>query len=145
MVNIGVVDKYSEKLSTDIGKLMPVLSSDLSDKPIKPEILKDIIASPYHALFVAKKDSEIIGVAVLSIVMGIDIGKNAYLESFVISPTAQGQGVSDKMWGEMTNWAKQKGCQKLEFTSNPKRQRAIAFYQKHGAEIYPTNFFRVKL
>lgn len=145
MTNIEVVDVYSEDLSIKIGKLMPILSGSLSDQPIKPEILKDIIDSPYHGLFVAKNDSEIIGVAVLSIVMGIDIGRNAYLESFVVSSTAQGQGVSGKMWDEMINWAKQKSCQKLEFTSNPKRQRAIAFYQKHGAEIYPTNFFRIKL
>ena len=145
MVNIEVVNKYSDGLSNDIGKLMPVLSNNLSDDPIAPNILKDIINSPYHGLFIARKGSEIVGVAVLSIVMGIDIGRNAYLESFVISPDIQGQGISGEIWNAMIDWAKNQNCKKLEFTSNPKRQRAIAFYKKHGSKIYPTNFFRVNL
>jgi GNAT superfamily N-acetyltransferase len=145
MITIETVGRYSDALAIGIGKLMPVLNHDLGDMPIAPELLKSITKSPSHGLFVALSDDEIVGVAVLSVVMGIDIGKNAYLESFVVSPQFQGQGISGKIWDEMLGWARTKGCQKLEFTSNPKRKRAIAFYQKHGAIIYPTNFFRKTL
>jgi GNAT superfamily N-acetyltransferase len=143
MITVKIIDRYSKDLSIGVGKLMPTLSPKLSDQPISSEILKDIINSPYHGLFVAFSDSEIVGVAVLSIVMGIDIGRNAYLESFVVSPDFQGQGISGKIWDEMIKWAQAHDCKKLEFTSRPKRERATAFYQKHGAVIYPTNFFRV--
>jgi ribosomal protein S18 acetylase RimI-like enzyme len=145
MITIEIIDQYSADLSIGIGKLMPVLNHDLSDQPIDPELLKTIISSPHHGLFVARSDDETVGVAVLSIVMGTDIGRNAYLESFTVSPDFQGQGISSKLWDAMINWAKGRNCQKLEFTSNPKRKRAIAFYQKHDAQIYQTNFFRVVL
>jgi GNAT superfamily N-acetyltransferase len=145
MITIEIIDHYSDALAVGIGKLMPVLNHDLSDAPIDAELLKSIIGSPSHGLFVAYDGGEIVGVAVLSVVMGVDIGRNAYLESFVVSPQSQGQGRSGKIWDEMLGWARAQGCQKLEFTSNPKRQRAIAFYQKHGATIYPTNFFRKTL
>jgi GNAT superfamily N-acetyltransferase len=145
MIKVEIVENFSGDLAVGIGKLMPILSHDMSDQPIDTELLKNIIDSPSHGLFIARSGDEIVGVAVLSIVMGIDIGRNAYLESFVVLPGFQGQGISGQIWAEMTTWAKNHGCQKLEFTSNPKRGRAIAFYQKHGAVIYPTNFFRVIL
>jgi ribosomal protein S18 acetylase RimI-like enzyme len=145
MITVEVANHYSDDLAAGIGKLMPVLNQDFGDAPIDAELLKFIIDSPSHGLFVARNDSEIVGVAVLSIVICIGNGRGAYLESFVVSPQFQGQGISSKIWDEMLRWARAKGCQKLEFTSNPKRQRAIAFYQKHGTTIYPTNFFRKTL
>jgi len=145
MISIENINEFSEELPNDIGKLMPILNSKYSNKLIDPNILQDIIKSPYHALFVAKKDNLIVGVAVLSVVMGVDIGKNAYLESFVIDPSFQGQGISSKMWNKMLDWAKENDCKKLEFTSNPRRKRAISFYKKNNAKIYDTNFFQLSL
>ena len=85
---------------------------------------------------------KIIGIATLSIHMGPIIRKNAYLEDFVTDSAIRGQGVGSALWEEMLKWAKEKGCQKLEFTCGQGREASQQFYKNHGATIYDTNFFR---
>ena len=94
-------------------------------------------------MLVAYNDNEeIIGIATLSIIMGPIVRKIAYLEDFVTDESLRGQGIGSALWQAMLTWAKDKGCTELCFTSGHGREAAQAFYQKRGAEIYDTNYFR---
>ena len=90
-------------------------------------------------------DGRVIGMASLSVSMGPGISKNAYLEDFVVDAEARTGGVGSALWDEMLAWGREKGCKRMEFTCGNGREIAQAFYKKHGAEVYDTNFFRVEL
>ena len=74
--------------------------------------------------------------------MGPIIRKNAYLEDFVTDQTVRGKGIGSALWDAMLAWAKDKGCNNLEFTCGNGREASQQFYKNHGATIYDTNFFR---
>ena len=137
------LDKYTTETADEIRQLLIQLSRSKKDKGEIPETwFNDIINSPWHDLLIAEDDSKIIGFASMSVTMGPGIRKNAYLEDFVTDKEVRGKGVGSALWNEMLNWAKEKGCQKLEFTCGNGREIAQQFYKNHGAEIYDTNFFR---
>ena len=83
--------------------------------------------------------------ASVSVIFGAGIGKNAYLEDFVVDQAARGKGVGHLLFDAYEKWAREKGCKNLEFTCGQGREAAQKFYNDHGATIYDTNFFRKKL
>ncbi len=146
MVEIKRLAEYTPEVAERIRGLLIELSRSGKDKgEIPEEWFKELIESPWHDLLLAEEDGAILGMAAMSIVMGAGIRKNAYLEDFVVSSEARGKGVGGLLWDEMLKWGREKGARRLEFTCGVGREAAHAFYHKHGAEIYETDFFRFEL
>lgn len=172
MIEAIKLSEYNERISSRIRTLLIQLSRSGKDKgEIPREWFEQIISSPWHDLLLAievtnqdeflKKSSEedtsvkewgavfsadqILGMATVSVVFGAGIGKNAYLEDFVVDNAARGKGIGGLLFQAYEDWAKEKGCKNLEFTCGHGREAAQSFYKTHGAEIYDTNFFRKKL
>lgn len=143
-MKIEKLTKYDEKTAHRIRELLIQLSRSGKDRGEIPKSwFDDLIASPSHDMLLAYDDNgEIIGIATLSIIMGPIVRKNAYLEDFVTDANLRGTGVGTALWNAMLEWAKEKHCTELNFTSGHGRELAQAFYKHKGAEIYDTNFFR---
>ena len=145
-MEIKRLEKYTKEVGEQIRKLLIELSRSGKDKgEIPEEWFLEIINSPFHDLIVAEEEGRILGMASMSFMMGAGIYKNAYLEDFVVSSETRGKGVGGKLWEEILRWAREKGARRLEFTCGEGREAAHAFYHKHGAEIYETDFFRLEL
>lgn len=146
MVKIVKVERYAPEIADKVRGLLKELSRSGKDKGKIPESwFLEVINSPWHDLLVAEEDGEIIGMLSASIIMGAGIGKNAYLEDFVVSSKARGKGVGSLLWEALLDWSREKGAKRLEFTCGEGREVAQAFYKARGAEIYQTNFFRKEL
>ena len=143
-MKITKLEKYTPETADQIRKLLIQLSRSGKDRgEIPKEWFEELIASPHHDMLVAIDDNnQIIGIATLSIHMGPIISKNAYLEDFVTDQTVRGKGIGSALWDAMLAWAKDKGCNNLEFTCGNGREASQQFYKNHGATIYDTNFFR---
>lgn len=141
MVTIERLASYSKQDAADMGKLMPVLSSKFSDKPVDKNLLEQIIASPDHEQIVARLDGRIVGCATLSMTMGVGAGRKAYLEDFVVDPNIQGQGIGSKIWDEVIAWCTERKL-KLFFTSSASKEAAHKFYLSRGATIRDTSVFQ---
>ena len=143
---IKVLDKYTPESASRIRELMTQLSRSGKDRgEIAKEWLEEIITSPYHDILIATDDSgKIIGIASLSIIVNLR-DKKAYLEDFVTDTTLRGQGIGSALWDAMLDWAREKGCTELIFTSGYDREAAHRFYLSHDAKIYDTAFFRKTL
>jgi GNAT superfamily N-acetyltransferase len=145
VVEIARLSKYSSQDAADIGRLMPTLSEELSSQPINEKSLREIISAPNAVQLVARLNGKIVGVATLSTIYSLDVGRNAYLMAFIVDPETQGQGVGGQLWNEMLSWCHDQGIKRLEFTSGSKREAAQHFYLKRGVKIKDTNFFRLEI
>lgn len=143
-MKIERLTEYTPETATRVRELLIQLSRSKKDRgEIPREWFDELINSPYHDMLLAIDDDEkIVGIATLSIIMGPIVRKNAYLEDFVTDESVRGQGVGGKMWNAMLEWAVEKGCGELNFTSGKGREEAWRFYENKGAEIYDTNFFK---
>ena len=142
-MNIETLTAYSADDAASLGRLMPHLSDAFDGSPVPEALLRDIIASPYHDQLVARDEQgAIIGTATLTVTMGAAVGRNAWLEDFVVDPAIQGAGIGSQLWEAMLDWCRSHEVHKLGFTSNPTRSAAHAFYLKRGAEIRDTSYFK---
>jgi GNAT superfamily N-acetyltransferase len=147
MISIGEMTEYDAGIAEEMGKLLCDLSSSYNGEPVARELLEEIIDSPLHDIIVAFDDEKLVGMASVSVITGAKIGKNEYLEDFVVAKDCQGKGIGSQIWEEILNWGRKKGCKRLEFTSSGKgkKQHAVDFYKNKGAEIRETNCFRIEL
>ncbi len=160
MIKIITVTEYNKAVADRIRQLLIQLSRSGKDKgEIPQEWFEQLISSPWHDCLLAvdlaedsntKQDllilpEQILGMASVSVNFGAGIGKNAYLEDFVVDQSARGKGVGHLLFQAYENWAREKGCKNLEFTCGQGREAAQQFYRDHGAAKYDTNFFRKKL
>lgn len=143
-MRIERLTEYTPETATRIRELLIQLSRSKKDRgEIPREWFDELIASNHHDMLLAIDDNDkIIGIATLSIIMGPIARKIAYLEDFVTDESVRGQGVGSALWQAILDWAAEKGCLELNFTSGQGREAAWKFYQKKSAEIYDTNFFR---
>lgn len=146
-MKITILTEYTPETANRIRELLVQLSRSGKDRgEIPKKWFDDLIASDTHDMLLAIDDAgKIQGIATLSIIMGPIVRRVAYLEDFVTDEAVRGQGVGHQLWEAMLQWAKAKNCTELCFTSGHGREAAQAFYQKRGAEIYDTNFFRKTL
>lgn len=159
MIKIIAVTEYNKTVADRIRQLLIQLSRSGKDKgEIPQEWFEQLISSPWHDLFLAVESAEdsnvkqdllalpeqILGMASVSVIFGAGIGKNAYLEDFVVDQSARGKGIGNLLFNAYEDWAREKGCKNLEFTCGQGREAAQQFYRGHGAAIYDTNFFRKK-
>ena len=146
-MKIELLAKYDKETANRIRELLIQLSRSGKDRGEIPEQwFKDLIKSDSHDMLLAIDDNgKIVGIATLSVIMGPIVRKVAYLEDFVTDQSVRGQGVGTKLWNAMLDWATDKGCTELCFTSGHGREAAQAFYKSKGAEIYDTNYFRKPL
>ncbi len=146
-MKVKSLTEYDKTTADRVRELLIQLSRSGKDRGEIPEAwFEDLINSPHHDMLLAYDDSDkIIGIATLSIIMGPIVRKVAYLEDFVTDESIRGQGIGSAIWQAMLAWAKEKNCTELCFTSGHGREAAQAFYIHKGAEIYDTNFFRMKI
>jgi GNAT superfamily N-acetyltransferase len=143
-MKITTLTEYTPEIAARVRELLIQLSRSGKDRgEIPKEWFDELISSDAHDMLLAIDDSgKIQGIATLSIIMGPIVRRVAYLEDFVTDTAVRGQGVGHQLWEAMLQWAKAKNCTELCFTSGHGREAAQEFYQKRGAEIYDTNFFR---
>ena len=160
MIKIIAVTEYNKTVANRIRQLLIQLSRSGKDKgEIPQEWFEQLISSPWHDLLLAVESAEdsnvkqdtpvlpeqILGMASVSVIFGAGIGKNAYLEDFVVDQSARGKGIGNLLFNAYEDWAREKGCKNLEFTCGQGREAAQQFYRDRGAATYDTNFFRKKL
>ena len=160
MIKIIAVTEYNKIVADRIRQLLIQLSRSGKDKgEIPQEWFEQLISSPWHDLLLAVESAEdsnikqdypalpeqILGMASVSVIFGAGIGKNAYLEDFVVDQSARGKGIGNLLFNAYEDWAREKGCKNLEFTCGQGRETAQQIYRDHGAATYDTNFFRKKL
>lgn len=94
----------------------------------------EIAASPDNTLFVAECKGEVIGTFQVTLIPGIISRgrKRAKFESVHVAPECRGMGVGAAMIAFALDFAKGKGAELVELTSNKSRLDAHRFYRTLG-------------
>ncbi|MDP3784899.1 MAG: GNAT family N-acetyltransferase [bacterium] len=65
----------------------------------------------------------------------------AVVEDMIVDSAYRGKGLGEKILLELIDWAKSKGVEVIELTTNPGRVAANELYKKHGFVLHPTNHY----
>ena len=135
--------KVTDALCDAFQRLIPQLSPHL----VTPDsaTLTRIVADPHTTLFVAENEDsgEIAGVLTL-VCHEVASGSKAWIEDVVVDAPYRGQGIGKALVQTATEYAFQKGIERVMLTSSPQRETARALYKKMGFEEVKTSVFALK-
>jgi GNAT superfamily N-acetyltransferase len=130
---IGVLSLYAQP-EIDDGKVLPIKDAEA--------IFARFDRYPCYTLYVAIKDGRVVGSFAMLIMdnLGHLGAPSAIVEDVVVDPALHGEGIGQQMMHFAAERARKKGCYKLMLSSNAKRERAHAFYEKLGFERHGYSF-----
>ena len=136
------VTEFSPALQEALGRLLPQLSERLAG-PSEAR-LRQLLAHPSTALFVAETEDRMVGVLTLGW-YDAPSGRKAWIEDVVVDATARGGGIGRALVEEARGLALKIGADRLLLTSNPRRTAARALYRKCGFNEAETSVFVFKM
>ncbi len=97
---------------------------------------------PDYKIYVAEEGGRIVGSFALLVMLNLGHcgAPSAIVEDVVVDPQMQGRGVGAAMMRAAMDLARDKGCYKLVLSSNAKRVRAHAFYERLGFTRHGISF-----
>ena len=118
----------------DDGAVLPIAEAE--------RIWARFAAYPDYTLYVAEDDTGVVGTFALLVMdnLGHLGAPSAIAEDVMVAPDRQGNGVGRQMMRFALDRAREKGCYKLMLSSNAKRERAHAFYDKLGFDRHGYSF-----
>ncbi|HEY6257051.1 MAG TPA: GNAT family N-acetyltransferase [Xanthobacteraceae bacterium] len=135
-------------ISADIAGVLALYAQpDLDDGKVLPieeaiSLFEKFARYPDYTLYVAEQDREVVGTFALLIMdnLGHLGSPSGIVEDVVVAPARQGSGIGAAMMRFARERCREKGCYKLVLSSNAKRVRAHAFYEKLGFERHGYSF-----
>lgn len=139
---MGVV--FREAVREDLGALVALLADDMlgkarevvSDPPLPAyaDALAAILDNPYDVLVVADRDGRVVGCAQLTVLVGLSRQgtRRGLIESVRVSSGERGGGIGEKLILDLIARARAAGCGLVQLTTDKRRERAHAFYERLG-------------
>ena len=139
---------YREASQSDLPAILALLGQpDMDDGEVLSieeagRILGRMQRYPDYRIHLAERDGEVVGAFALLIMdnLGHMGAPSAIVEQVLVAPSQQGRGVGTAMMHHAMALAAERGCYKLVLSSNIKRERAHAFYDRLGFERHGLSF-----
>jgi len=142
MAEIIRIEGASADMLAQVNRLLRQLTEHAEN--CTPELLETIVKSPAAELWVAKENSEIVGMATLAMVLKPD-GIFARIEDLVVGESQRGKGIGNLLMTQLIARANFHHARHIELTSNSRRVAANKLYQKLGFTVRDTNVYRLRL
>lgn len=83
-------------------------------------------------VFVAEGADEVVGWAGVCVREDFVGGRYAEIEGFVVDAKTRSSGIGTRLLQAVEGWARSRNCDSMRVRSNVIRDRAHAFYERHG-------------
>lgn len=71
--------------------------------------------------------------------------RQAVVEDMIVDQSQRGKGLGERILKDLIRWAKNKGVEVIELTTNPKRLAANSLYKKVGFKLHETNHYLLRV
>jgi GNAT superfamily N-acetyltransferase len=132
--------KIRRARSGDAARLA-VLSGELGYPATSSEMkirLRRLKPASDHAVFVAESGGEVLGWLHVSASYLLELPQRAEVNGLVVTEARRSLGAGARLLDAAEAWARKKKCVSMSVRSNVLRDRAHAFYERHGYEHYKT-------
>jgi GNAT superfamily N-acetyltransferase len=126
----GTDARYLAALSGELG--YPVTTAEMKRR------LSRLKPAANNAVFVAETQGEVIGWVHVSVNYLMEVAVRAEVNGLVVSEKQRSNGAGARLLEAAEKWARGKRCVNMSVRSNVVRERAHAFYERHGYEHYKT-------
>lgn len=104
-----------------------------------PELIRKnltlFLESDATAVFLAKDGETAVGVATVTVAVGVELGRAAELEDLYVLPESRNQGAARRLINAVQDWCKQRNCGTLAIVITPEgeaKNELSGFYKNLG-------------
>ncbi|PKP27063.1 MAG: GNAT family N-acetyltransferase [Bacteroidetes bacterium HGW-Bacteroidetes-2] len=90
---------------------------------------------PLFQCFVAEKDKEIVGMALVYFRFSTWKGRTIHLEDLIVKEKMRGTGLGSALYEKVIKYAKNLGVRRVEWVVLDWNEGAIKFYERSGAKV----------
>lgn len=132
--DISAVLKLYSQPDMDNGKILTVEKAQY--------IYKRMLSYPNYKVYIAVEDSSIVGAFALAIMDNLahNGASSGLIEDVVVKTERQGKGIGKQMMNYAIKLCRENSCYKVALSSNLKREKAHAFYEKLGFKKHGYSF-----
>ena len=114
---------------------------------VKPEvIIESLRRRASREVFVAANGEQVLGWVAVSLHDPFVEGPGAHLDGLVVDQSVRSTGIGARLLAAAEAWARERNCNEMHLHSNVIRNRAHAFYRRHGyATLKAQYYFRKPL
>ena len=131
------IRRAGEKDAARLAELSGQLGYPASEQEVLQR-MKGMRPAGQHAIFVAESESRVTGWLHVTATPLLEEPLRAEVNGLVVDENQRSQGTGAKLLEAAESWAVKKGCEGMSVRSNVIRERAHAFYLRHGYEHYKT-------
>ena len=105
---------------------------------------RDFEEGIFHVI-VAEEDGKVMGILLYFITFSTWKGRMLYLEDFVVSESARGQGIGKLLFDELILEAKRLNCKLMKWQVLDWNDLAINFYKKYPGVVFDEEWHNCKI
>ncbi len=122
------------KVMTTLLKELFDLEPDFHFKPVKQRAgLRRLIKDPNAAVFVAERDSLVVGMCTVQMVISTaEGGRSGWVEDLVVHNKFRGQGIGRELLAAAETWAEDHKLSRLQLLADSRNGPALDFYLSQG-------------
>lgn len=92
-------------------------------------------------VFVAANGERVVGWAAVSVHDPFVEGPGAHLDGLVVDESVRSSGIGAELLAAAEGWARERDCREMCLHSNVVRDRAHAFYRRHGYNTVKAQYY----
>ena len=113
---------------------------------MRPEVIAESISRrDSREVFVATTEERIVGWAAVSVHESFVESAGAHLNGLVVDESVRNSGIGGELLAAAKAWARERDCKEMCLHSNVVRDRAHAFYRRHGYDTVKAQYYFRKL
>lgn len=122
------------KVMTTLLKELFEIESDIHFKPVRQRAgLRRLIKDPNAAVLVAERDSLVVGMCTVQMVISTaEGGRSGWVEDLVVHSKFRGQGIGRELLAAAETWAEDHKVSRLQLLADSRNKPALDFYHFQG-------------
>ena len=109
---------------------------------VRPEVIAEgVRPRGSRKVFVATTEDRIVGWAAVSVHEPFVEGAGAHLDGLVVDESVRSSGIGGELLAAAEAWARERDCGEMRLHSNVVRDRAHAFYRRHGYDTVKAQYY----
>lgn len=132
-----------EAIKEDMPQVLELIKelAIFENEPDAVEITKEVLEqegfgeNPLFTCFVAEKNDEIVGAALVYFRFSTWKGRMLHLEDLIVKESERGKGIGEALYSKVMQYAFDRGLKRVAWDVLDWNQGAIRFYERSGANL----------
>lgn len=112
--------------------LLESVDDDVFDHAVTPDFVRELLSNPFHALFVAMVEGQVVGMATGIVHLHPDKPRSLFINEVGVAVRHLRRGIGTQLISSLFEWGRSQGCVEAWVATDVDNSAAQFFYESTG-------------